>query len=580
MSRFWPLWGIALFFAVVTPIGRLIRLTNYPTNQMDMISSTKYALLTTAIDFVPFAMLFYAVLVSMATWSYLFSSRSVSMMHSIPVNRKTLFITNILSGLTMLLAPFLVFGILYELVGIIHSDGDMYSLLVYLLVTLCHAVFLFSVGTLTAMITGNIVALPILYFIINFLAAGLELIIESFAAGFIYGYSGDYRGVVEWLSPFLYVATHLGLTDYDTLNVYGLFPCIILGFVGIAIFVFSAFLYKSRRSEAAGETICIKKLKPIFVCIFSTVAAILLGEMIYYILGYSSSYYAKFQITTFVVFSAAIGFYGSSMILQKTLAVFTKKSLPGFIATAGTLLVICVLASLDPFKFEQKIPELDKISSVSVQFDNSYIKLDEKEGIEAVRQLNKIFIEDKNLFIETLKTNNEDFKLVKIDYTLLDGRSFQKHYYYCYSNEMYTESSNTPEALTTFMENKYILLKTIEDMNKSGVVDYVSVWGDTVRGFAFQDVNEIQELKDALVLDIKEGNYSFTIDRKDSRIFLEFETIITHTDNYDNLIYYKFDISDSMVHTLEVLNKYGWSQMDAEFQGADFEGAYFEEIAE
>lgn len=55
-------------------------------------------------------LLVYAVVCAMAVWSYLFNSRSVGLMHTLPISRRGLFLTNFLSGFLMVLIPFVVCG--------------------------------------------------------------------------------------------------------------------------------------------------------------------------------------------------------------------------------------------------------------------------------------------------------------------------------------------------------------------------------------------------------------------------------------------------------------------------------------
>ena len=61
-------------------------------------------------DAVPIVSIAYAILCAMAVWSYLYNARSVGMMHSLPIRREGLFLTNLLSGLAMMAIPYLVAG--------------------------------------------------------------------------------------------------------------------------------------------------------------------------------------------------------------------------------------------------------------------------------------------------------------------------------------------------------------------------------------------------------------------------------------------------------------------------------------
>ena len=103
LTRFWPLWAMASFLAALPPIMMAVELMRYRgTTSMNALYITEgyYSVLTYLI---PPVLLVYAVVCAMAVWSYLFNSRSVGLMHTLPISRKGLFVTNFLSGFLMVL---------------------------------------------------------------------------------------------------------------------------------------------------------------------------------------------------------------------------------------------------------------------------------------------------------------------------------------------------------------------------------------------------------------------------------------------------------------------------------------------
>ena len=113
LTRFWPLWGGATFIGILLPLAMLTRLLRQDSHlgvetALDM-TEVYYSTLCAA---VPFVCLLYGTLCALAVWSYLYSARSVGLMHTLPVRREGLFVTNFLSGLTMMLIPFAVTGAL------------------------------------------------------------------------------------------------------------------------------------------------------------------------------------------------------------------------------------------------------------------------------------------------------------------------------------------------------------------------------------------------------------------------------------------------------------------------------------
>ena len=58
----------------------------------------------------------YGLVLAMAVFSYLYTARSVSMMHALPIRRSGLFVTNYISGVLFFLVPNAVVALLTALV--------------------------------------------------------------------------------------------------------------------------------------------------------------------------------------------------------------------------------------------------------------------------------------------------------------------------------------------------------------------------------------------------------------------------------------------------------------------------------
>ena len=113
-ARFWPIWSLyGLFWLAVLPLNILSNRIHWdggmarslPLNYLDGGPSAAVAL--TAL---------FGLLCAMAVFSYLYASRSVGMLHALPLRREGLFLTNLLSGLVMMAIPYAVTGVLTVLV--------------------------------------------------------------------------------------------------------------------------------------------------------------------------------------------------------------------------------------------------------------------------------------------------------------------------------------------------------------------------------------------------------------------------------------------------------------------------------
>ena len=115
LSRYWPLWGLASFGGAMFPLAMLLELLHNGFRFWSPLE-TRQAYYTVLSYGVPVISIVYAILCAMAVWSYLYNARSVGMMHTLPIRREGLFVTNVLSGLTMMAIPYTVTGVLTVLV--------------------------------------------------------------------------------------------------------------------------------------------------------------------------------------------------------------------------------------------------------------------------------------------------------------------------------------------------------------------------------------------------------------------------------------------------------------------------------
>ena len=203
LTRFWPLWGLASFIGALFPLAVLLDMVHRGWNVLSAPDFT--GMYYDAVSAVPVINLVYAALCAMAVWSYLYNARSVGLMHTLPIRREGLFATNFLSGMAMMLIPYAVTGGLCVLISLGYGGFDPAGLAVTVLGVLGESFFYFASATFAAFIVGNLFALPAVYFLLHFLAVMLDWLVSSLAQGFIFGFSGNYTGVVEWLSPTVYL---------------------------------------------------------------------------------------------------------------------------------------------------------------------------------------------------------------------------------------------------------------------------------------------------------------------------------------------------------------------------------------
>ncbi len=92
------------------------------------------------------------------------------MMHALPARREALFVSHYLAGLSFLLLPHLAVYALTVAVEAALGCLELGPLTTWLLTQSGVCLFFYSFAVFCAMFTGNLVALPVFYGILNFLA--------------------------------------------------------------------------------------------------------------------------------------------------------------------------------------------------------------------------------------------------------------------------------------------------------------------------------------------------------------------------------------------------------------------------
>ena len=355
LSRYWPLWGLASFGGAMFPLAMLLELLHNGFRFWSPLE-TRQAYYTVLSYGVPVISIVYAILCAMAVWSYLYNARSVGMMHTLPIRREGLFVTNVLSGLTMMAIPYAVTGVLTVLVTMLFGGFEPVGVLVTVLGVMGESLFFFGLATFCAFIVGNVFMLPALYGLLNFIAVLTDFMVNLLAQGFCFGLNSSYSGTVEWLSPVVYlvqkispnntyetqwVTDRLGGQRYETsvptsVTLENGWLIAVYAAVGVVLMVLAWLMYRRRRSESAGDVVAVGWMKPVFRYGCAAYSAILGGRLLYALLWdsfQSGRYFTVLPMILCMIAGGAIGYYAASMLLAKTPRVF-KTTWKGMLAVA------------------------------------------------------------------------------------------------------------------------------------------------------------------------------------------------------------------------------------------------------
>ena len=425
LSRYWPLWGFASFVGFLAPAALLVRVIQSGETSVAPLRVREIYYYLVA-DAVPIVSIAYAILCAMAVWSYLYHPRSVSMMHSLPIRREGLFLTNLLSGLAMMAIPYLVAGGLGTLLFACCGGFDAWGTLATILAVIGQSVTFFGLATFCAFLTGNIFALPALYFLLNFLAPLGDWLCNLFARGFLFGFTADYSGTVDFLCPMVYLTQRLYVnSEYETVRDSALeyqnrltsvtlenaWLIAAYAAAGLVFLTLAYLLYRRRESERAGDVVAVRVFRPVFRFGVAALSALLGGRLLYALLWESfqaGDTFTPVPLAVCLMVAGLIGYYAASMLLAKSLRVF-RGSAVGALCLVAACAAFCAGMRYDLFGIERRIPDQNEIAQLEIYLARNTYYLtpeDQPELLSGAQDLQRTLIAQKDL----IRSNYETYR--------------------------------------------------------------------------------------------------------------------------------------------------------------------------
>ena len=555
LSRYWPLWGLASFGGAMFPLAMLLELLHNGFRFWSPLE-TRQAYYTVLSYGVPVISIVYAILCAMAVWNYLYNARSVGMMHTLPVRREGLFVTNVLSGLTMMAIPYAVTGVLLVLVTMLFGGFEPVGVLVTVLGVMGESLFFFGLATFCAFIVGNVFMLPALYGLLNFIAVLTDFMVNLLAQGFCFGLNSSYSGTVEWLSPVVYliqkispnstyetqwVTDRVGGQRYETsvltsVTLENGWLIAAYAAAGAALLGLAWLLYRRRRSESAGDVVAVGWMKPVFRYGCAVYAAILGGRLLYALLWesfQSGRYFTVLPMILCMIAGGAIGYYAASMLLAKTPRVF-KTTWKGMLAVALGCAALCGAMKCDLFGVVRRVPAPDSVKLVNVYAagSNYYLTPGKDDAlIEKVRTLHQTIIDDKDYIMSTaegrsvyMETEEGSYTIgapaseivstsvssfantsVRFTYTLNSGLKVERRYNLYLTQNRMDQEDTYDHLLDQLINSQEMRQKRIRWRDEGFQLD--GAWIDTWRDYSDLSSREVGLILDAVAKDAENGDW-------------------------------------------------------------------------
>ncbi len=524
LTRFWPAWGLYLVIWLLWFLSGLVlsgwgdHVTRFATR--DVLRCIYQGGLVAA--------LLYSLLAAAAVWSYLFNNRSTCMMHTLPIRREGLFLTNFLSGLTFLAGPNLVVFLLAWMIEISVGCVHLGELVLWFFGITLIELFFFCLATFCAMCTGHILGLPALYAVFNALAAGVLLMIEVTLERFVFGYysmDGLIR-LAEWLTPMWKLGEAVRLVRVSEAGVepevwqfVGLGYILIYVVLGLLLAGAALLLYRRRDMERAGDLIAVPWMRPVFQYGVAFCCALVFGNVLYELFRYALPATA-WTLLFFMLLCGVVGYFAARMLLEKSFRVFGAWK--GCLPFAAVLIVLMCVMELDLVGFENRVPEAHEVVGVEVEIDSTQpydeasrieTYTEDAQVVQAVLAAHRCFVENKQSIEYAMEHEDGERSGMCVYYTLTNGKRIVRDYSYeipVYGQDL--DVSETPTAHLDRLVNLPQLVRQAYGLDDQRAEDLLRIsvdsWQVGPETHESAEVNPQAQarLLQAIQADLAEGN--------------------------------------------------------------------------
>ena len=517
--RFWPLlFGYAVLWLCALPLSLWSRhdylSSRRPMEAMASVSNYFYNASRASI----YVSAFFAVLLAMALFAYLMNSRSVGLMHSLPITRGRQFATHFAVGVVMFTAVHLATALLTLPVQAALGAVNMRGTWEWFAAAELTSLFFFALATLCAMITGWLLAVPVIYTGINFLFAAFHLLFSTMTQLFYWGYeSTGWPAWVNWLTPFVRLYQAATTTGAEDEIPYGVengaryyfdylpsafWKTMLIYTAAAVLFIVLAWLFcRARRSETAGDAIVFPWLRPIVLYVISLAGGMGLGILLWYMVSNTQSIVALLLCQ---IVAGLIVYFGVQMLLHKSFKVFNRRGWLGAAALTAVLVILCLVIRFDAFGAQKYIPDVNQIESAEVRTygDTPTVSgLQDPQGLEKLTAFHKAVLDqgkpaaaeiDQVIGVPTSENDDSQrYITFAFSYYMKDGSTVYRTYtqivrrgtpLYEAANAFY----NDPAVRQVSYDNRYSYVKIDPSTITGGWFNNYDLGGDSVELTAAQ----------------------------------------------------------------------------------------------
>jgi hypothetical protein len=396
--RLWPIILVWTLFDLIAGPFMLILL-----GDDDSIRRNMFSLFTQGSGgaFLIFVNIVFTFIIGIAVFRYAHSPSAITVMHSLPIRRRTLFLSNWLSGLSIIAIPQLITALCLlpfakpslahlftsraELakIGTEHDWGigatinaeyhtDVGDILHYLIITFVVLFFVYALTVFAGVITGTAPLHMIAAVLLNAAAPLVYLLVTTLLSAFLYGYvwGTQIPTGISWLHPLIL------FNDSSLKHTVPMEVLSSLLFIGIGlVFSFAGLaLYTKLKSEKVGRPFTFEVAEYVFVILVTllgmTVCALFFAQLRVYS-GDVNESLRNFRVIFYVgaLVGAIATYLVATMIARKTAKIFNARLLKNFGIYAICAVMFLAFTTTDIMGYSKRVPSVSAVSNVKISWD-------------------------------------------------------------------------------------------------------------------------------------------------------------------------------------------------------------------
>ncbi|WP_105617605.1 hypothetical protein [Vallitalea okinawensis] len=479
-------------------------------------------------------------------YNFLFSTKSINHIHSLPFTRTQIYFSNLFAGITMLILPYLVNGLLVlvlrmfskELIEI-PMNHIIQSTLHYMFIN----VILFSVSIFVATLSSSaFIHIGLTYSLLGIPALTVLVLGEGLLGHLLYGYPSYY---FNWNEVMMKITPLFLFNGYDAYEEVFNSTYYIVGFVYLVLAIgLGLFFYKKRKMETVNDWVAFKWVHVAIKYLAAIIGSIFFAAFFVALLN------NKFDMTLlWLLIGGVVGYIIATMFLHKKINI-----LPQWKGLAGYSVVIIILyfgMIFDVAGYISRIPDIPDIEYMEI---DSYL-ISDFDGLGS-----SVVITDPEA-IQTLVLIHEEaiesYKEDRLSAYETYGPDIQFTYYLENGNVLMRDYDFPQETYKTLSKQLYELdeVKELKLKDHLSYIEQIEV-NSSKGSFSITEPDQIIELAAMMDMDYSNMSYDERLTNKNlANLYVEYDR------DYDREHDYKINsylhIGSNCINTLQWLKDEG-----------------------